>query len=145
MIVYRPHVHGLDITTTPDLILEMTELSSDVQRIRRKASVAAAWVIVAAGYGPLLTVGLLDGTEPWIIARNAWRLADVNLDDLEIAFGGRSSPFAGDASAPAAGQARFVAASLPALADPETCDVCLFDRRLGRRISHCLQILKNQQ
>lgn len=145
MFVYRPHVHGLEVTTTPDLILEMAGLSSDVQWTRRNASVASAWVVIAAGYGPLLTVGLLDGTTPWIIARNAWRLADVKLDDLEIAFGGQSAPFAGDASAPAAGQVRFVAASLPPLAGPAECAVSLSDRRLGRRLGHSLRFLENER
>jgi hypothetical protein len=141
MFLYRPHVHGLEMTTTPDLILDLPGLSSEVQWHARKPAVAPAWVVVAAGYGSLITVGLLDGTAPWIIARAAWRLADVRMEDLEIGFNGAMARLKGDASAPPAGQARFVAA-LPPLARPQACEVSLVDRRLGRRVAHCVQFLE---
>lgn len=144
MFVYRPHVHGLEATTTPDLILDLPALSSDLQWHGRKDAVAAAWVVVAAGYGPLLTVGLLDGAAPWIISRQAWRLADVRLQDLEILLQGSAAPVAGDASPPAPGLARFVAARIPALAKPQACEVCLRDRRLGRHLAHSVQFLEKQ-
>lgn len=144
MFVYRPHVHGLKEVTTPDLILDEIGLSSAVQWQGRKPSIGAAWVLVAAHYGTLLSVGLLDGDTPWIIARTAWRLADVRLQDLEIEFG-RTAAITGNASAPSRGHVRFTAAPLPSLEFSGSCEVSLHDRRLRRRLHHPLQFLETEK
>lgn len=141
MFLYKPHVQGVALVTTPDLILEHSGLSSAVQWRGRKPAVRAAWVVIAAYYGPLLTVGLLDGDTPWILCRSAWRLSEVDLQQVAISFGGRSGPLS-TAPSPRPGQAVFLPVLEP-LTHPASCEVQLEDRSLGRSLKHSLVFLES--
>lgn len=146
MFVYRPHVQGLKDITTPDLILDQA-LASDVWSPPRGGPIAAAWVVVAAHYAPLITVGLLEANRPWIIARTAWRLSDLDArwSGLSIAFGssqgevierlaGRAVPVT------ERGTASFLPMNTPTVTSPQWCRVTLADSTLGRSIVHEIRL-----
>lgn len=142
MFVYRPHVQGLQDITTPDLILDQA-LASDVWSPPRAGPIAAAWVVVAARYAPLITVGLLEANRPWIIARTAWRLSDLDArwSGLSIAFDssrGDAIELLADRTPPVTerGTASFQPMNAPVVTSPQRCRVTLTDTTLGRSIVH---------
>ena len=144
MFVYRPHVRGAEIITTPDLILDMA-LATDTWSPPLESEIGAAWVIVAAQNAPLVTVGLLENGRPWVISRQAWRLSDVmpGWSALSLAFhtqaGESRESLAGVAVPhPTRGEARFVVAAAPIVA-PGWCCVELLDTLTGRSIAHRIQ------
>lgn len=145
MFVYRPHVHGPQEITTPDLLLDLP-LASDLWSPPRDRPLRAAWVVVAAHYAPLVTVGFLDGEHPWIIARVAWRLTDLAegfaamtitlrspRGETEEALAGATIPD------PARGQASFVPMAVDPLDRPAWASVRLTDGTLDRSIGHRIQ------
>ncbi len=107
MFIYRPHVHQLDGTITPDIVvvgaripgqsspailsdLVQLEIGADLPEV----SVVPATLLVAAGYGTLLAPAFAlkrKGTsDTWLclIGRTAWRLSDVeeHPDRLEMSI-----------------------------------------------------------
>ena len=91
MFIYRPHLHQLDGTITPDLIVDaahhastgMPVLLSDAVHASGPTSAAVAGcVVIGAGYGALLAPAVLlvaptGAVTRCHLARQAWRLADV--------------------------------------------------------------------
>ena len=93
MFIYRPHVHQLDGTITPDLVVDRlfvvgqevpNVLSDQVTFSGGVATCEPAVVLVAAGYGTLMGLGFVVTTADQgpahlcLIGRAAWRLADVS-------------------------------------------------------------------
>lgn len=151
MFVYRPHVQGSKDMTTPDLVLDQA-LASDVWSPPRAGPIGAAWVIVVAQYAPLLTVGLTENGRPWILARTAWRLSDLDprWSGLTIGFAssqGEALERLSDRTAPAAvrGTAMFLAMHASAVVSPRWCRVTLEDAARGRSIVHEIQFTPNPE
>ncbi len=93
MFIYRPHLHQLDGTITPDLIADRLVVDGhEVPNVLSDRVVLAGYgttcvpavVLVAAGYGTLASLGFVFTTADQgpahlcLIGRAAWRLPDLS-------------------------------------------------------------------
>ena len=164
MFIYRPHVHQLDGTITPDLIVdaaylvgtsECVQLLDHVQVGEYPQAPVAALVIVAARYGTLLAPGCVlrseqGGGAVCYVSRQAWRLPDVrdHLDALALHVVCRDSAGLGSMVDcrlqarlidPAPGTARCeVAKHSPFSASAVSIELTLNDPILNRTLAHCI-------
>lgn len=163
MFIYRPHLHQLDGTITPDLIVDSAEfaghaasvhLSDQVDLLVPPQALVAACVVFAAGYGALLAPAfLVAADQPDLpvtchVARQAWRLADVRgqlaglelrlaINDADGAISSMHCPVRADRTEPAPGRARCDAAlHAPLPAGAESVTLTLHDPQRGRHLVH---------
>ncbi len=93
MFIYRPHVHQLDGTITPDLVVDRLAINGHevpnvlcdrVVLAECGATCTPAVVLFGAGYGTLMGLGFavttadLGPAHLCLVGRAAWRLADVS-------------------------------------------------------------------
>ena len=162
MFIYRPHLHQLDGTITPDLIVDaahhastgMPVLLSDAVHASGPTSAAVAGcVVVGAGYGALLAPAVLlvaptGAVTRCHLARQAWRLADVqdHLAALALSVSPRIAGVAQpaipcaillDLSEPSRGMARCETAMHdPLPAGAESVELMLHDPVRARALVH---------
>ena len=170
MFIYRPHVHQLDGTITPDLVVyqlavngqEVPNVLSDrVVLAGCGATCTPAVVLVAAGYGTLMGLGFVVATADHgpahlcLIGRAAWRLADVSAHaerlHLKLRWhqGGvetthQGVPTSGRWADPARGVA--VCWTEPAWRvpfDAQWCSVSLHDPVRDRALTHHLTLARS--
>lgn len=98
MFMFHPHVHGPDVVTTPDILIEhasrlgrtrpevfgASDLSSAISVDARATDLFPSVVVIAGHPAPVLSVGFDGGRGRAIVGRQAWRLSDVKsqLDRL---------------------------------------------------------------
>lgn len=148
MFVYRPHIFGRERITTPDIAIAIA-IDAGVWHAPRAGALTPAWVVVAAGYGPLLTVGFLLNGQPWNLSRAAWRLAELDGARIRASCDGASALVEVTAlPSPDRGRVAFVpipgAASVDA-ARSGTYRIQLHDGSLDRRIDHAITIASNPE
>lgn len=170
MFIYRPHVHQLDGTITPDLVVDRlfvgreevpNVLSDQVVYSGCGATCIPAIVLVGAGYGTLMGLGFVfskadQGTaQQCFIGRAAWRLADVAAQSARLQVelrwhrGGVDSthqgvPTSGRWVDPARGVA--VCWTEPAWrvpSDAQWCSVGLHDPANDRALTHRLELARS--
>lgn len=152
MFIYRPHLHQLDGTITPDLIIDAAHLageavpvllSDQVHVVARPQALAVGWVVFAARYGALLAPAVVLPPDPGSpmalchVSRQAWRWTDVreHLAELELRAACRDAsgaivsvrcPMRPAPDAPGTGRARCEAARhapLPAASESITLEL----------------------
>lgn len=167
MFIYRPHIHQLDGTITPDLVVDRlfvaeeevpNVLSDQVVFAGCGTTCVPAIVLVAAGYGTLVGLGFVftmagqATAHRCHVGRAAWRLADVATHaaqlHLELRWhqGGVDSthqgvPTSGRWIDPARGVAVFwtePAVGVPP--DARWCSVGLHDPAKDRALTHRIEL-----
>jgi hypothetical protein len=164
VFIYRPHLHQLDGTITPDLIVDAAQRASDgaplllsdaVHASSPAACAVAGCVVVGAGYGALLAPAVVLLTPAGAVtcchlSRQAWRLADVqdHLAALALSVSPRMAGVAQpailcgirlDPSEPPRGMVRCaIAVHDPVPAGAESVELTLHDPVRARTLVHRL-------
>ena len=165
MFLYRPHVHQLDGTITPDLAVDHllvdgeaspAGLSPALTLPWRDASIVPAVIVFAAGFGSLLSLGFLatvngEASPRWcLVSRAAWRLDDVRVHaprlllDVSWGAGGVDERCGGQATTsrwsdpPRATACCWSEPSWRIPAHERVYTLCLHDLVLGRALSHSI-------
>jgi hypothetical protein len=152
VFIYRPHLHQLDGTITPDLIVDAAQRASDgaplllsdaVHASSPAACAVAGCVVVGAGYGALLAPAVVLLTPAGAVtcchlSRQAWRLAVsprmAGVAQPAILCGIRLDP-----SEPPRGMVRCaIAVHDPVPAGAESVELTLHDPVRARTLVHRL-------
>jgi len=167
MFLYRPHIHQLDGTITPDLAVDRllvdgqecpAELSHKVALNWRDVNVVPAVIVFAAGLGSVLTLGFLgtasgEASPRWcLVSRSAWRLDDLRdhaprlVMDIGWSAGGADEHFSGQPESnrwvdpPPATASCWSETAWWTPAALRVCSVALRDPVIPRVLSHQISV-----